>query len=223
MKDLFLFSIATMILVACNGNTNKSANSETSANSVSVAESAVQVNDTKTFILTEEGVGSLKMMQPFKDMSTSDEGLYNKVKKESFVDESSGMTVYDYTLYWDEEMVASFSLTDAKAPIVMLHIYSPRILMTNGIRTGMSMRDFLKQEGAKAAGGEGMDWNYGVSVSIGKIYAFGWWMGEGGDILTEQGKSKSDSASLGESAKLVPEDILPDVTVTDLCVYRKDE
>ncbi len=67
-----------MMLVACNGNKTKSANSETSANSVSVAESAAQVNDTKTFILTEEGVGSLKMMQPFKDMSKSDEGLYNK-------------------------------------------------------------------------------------------------------------------------------------------------
>lgn len=223
MKNLFLISIATMMLVAFNGNKAKSANSETSADSVSVAESAAQANDTKTFILTEEGVGSLKMMQPFKDMSKSDEGLYNKVKKESFVDESSGMTVYDYTLYRDEEMVAGFSLTDAKAPIVMLHIYSPRISMTNGIRTGMSMRDFVKQEGAKAEGGEGMDWNYGVSISIGKIHAFGWWMGEGGDILTEQGKSKSGSASLGEFAKLVPEDILPDATVTDLCVYRKDE
>lgn len=223
MKNLFLISIATMMLVACNGNKAKSANSEIPSDSVSVAENAVQTNNAKTFVLTEEGVGSLKMMQPFKDMSKSDEGLYNKVKKESYVDESSGMTVYDYTLYWDEERVAGFSLNGAKAPIVMLHIYSPRISMANGVRTGMSMRDFMKLEGAKAEGGEAMDWNYGVSISIGKIHAFGWWMGEGGDILTEQGKSKAGSASLGESAKLIPEDILPDVTVTDLCVYRKDE
>ncbi len=66
MKNLIFISIVTMMLVACNVSKAKSVNSETSSDSVSIAESAAQVNTVKTFILTEEGVGSLKMMKPFK-------------------------------------------------------------------------------------------------------------------------------------------------------------
>lgn len=223
MKQLFLISLAALMLVACKGNKAQSTDAGNMPDATSASSNEAQANDAKTFVMTEDGAGSLKMMQPFKDMSESDEGLYNKVEQDSWVDEASGMTVYGYTLYQDEEKVAGFSLTGAEAPIVMLHIYSPRISMPNGARTGMLMRDFMKLKGAKAEGGEGMDWNYGVSISIGKIHAYGWWMGEGGDVLTEQGKNKAGSAGLGDYAKLVPEDILPDATVTDLCIYRKDE
>lgn len=223
MKHLFLISIVMMMLIACNGNKNKSASSETASDSVLAVDGSVQANNAKTFTLTEEGVGSLKMMQPFKDMSQSGEGLYNKVTMDSFVDESSGTTVYDYTLYQDEERVAGFSLTGKNAPIVMLNVYSPRIAMSNGVKVGMLMRDFMKQEGASAEAGSAMDWNYGVSIAIGKIHAFGWWSGEGGDILTEKGQGKAATADYGAQVKLLPEDILPDAEVTDLCVYRKDE
>lgn len=221
MKKLLLISVATMALAACSGNKTESTKAETSSDTTVVEENAKQAN--AAFVLTENGVGSLEMKKPFNDMSKSDEGLYNKVTKESYTDEASGVKVYDYTLYMDDEKVAGFTLAGEKAPIEMLHIYSPRISMANGAHPGMLMRDFVKLEGANAEGGEGMDWNYEVPVYVGKIFAYGWWMGEGGDILTEQGKSKAGSASMGESVKLTAEDFLPEVTVTDLCVYRKDE
>lgn len=226
MKQLFLIGIATIIFVACNGSKAKSVNSETSSDSVSIAESAAQANTAKTFILTEEGVGSLKMMQPFKDMSKSDEGLYNKVKKESYVDEPSGMTVYDYTLYWDDEKVADFSLLDEKGPIVMLTVYSPRVSLANGVKIDMSLRDIVKLDGVNARVSEDVTeeapHGYEAWIAFGKICVYGWWFWDE-DILTKQGKAKAARATDGKHLKLLPEDIKPEAKISGLCVYRKDE
>lgn len=225
MKNLILIGIATTMFIACN-NKAKSVNSDSSSDSVSIAESSVQPDNAKTFILTEDGVGSLKMMRPFKDMSKSDEGLYNKVEKDSYVDESSGITIYDYTLYWDEEMVASFNLTATNAPIVMLYVYSTRVSLENGVKTESSLRDFLKLKGVNATAGEDMmgesEFGYEAWIALGKICVYGWWsLGE--DILTEQGKAKAATAEINKPAKLHPDDIKPEAKISSFCVYRKDE
>ena len=225
MKNLCLSCTIVVMLVACSGNGARSVNSGASSGSISTDESAGQTNIAKTFILTEDGVGSLKMMQPFNDMFNSNEGLYNRVTKESYVDESSGMTVYYYTLYMDEEMVASFSLPGAKSPIVMLHVYSPRVSMENGVKTGTLFRDFLRKKGAKAKVEEDIigdsELGYSAWISLGKIVLYGWWSSE--DILTEQGRNKAASVEFNNPAELLPEDIKPEVEITDMCIYRKDE
>lgn len=224
MKNLILIGIATTMFIACS-NKAKSVNSDSSSDSVSIAESSLQSDNAKTFILTEEGVGSLKMMQPFKDMSKSDEGLYNKVEKDSYVDESSGITIYDYTLYWDEEKVAGFTLNGAKAPIVMLYVYSPRISLENGMKTGDALHYFLKVDGVKAKAEEDVmgesEFGYEAWIALGKICVYGWWSGE--DILTEQGKAKAATAEINKPVKLLPDDIKPEAKISSFCVYRKDE
>lgn len=225
IKNLYLSCIMVMMLFSCNGKATKSADTEVSSDLVATIENAEQANAAKIFILTEEGVGSLKMMQPFNDMSKSDEGLYNKVTKESYVDESGGVTLYDYMLYMDEEMVAGFTLSVEKAPIVMLHVYSPRVLMENGVKTGTLLRDFLGKGGVEAnaegdiMGDSGV--GYSAWISLGKICVYGWWSSE--DILTERGRAKATSAEMGNPTILFPEDIKPGAEISDICVYRKDE
>lgn len=225
MKNLILIGIATTMFIACS-NKAKSVNSDSSSDSVSIAESSVQPNTAKTFILTEEGVGSLKMMQPFKDMSKSEEGLYNKVEKDSYVEESSDVTIYDYTLYWDDEKVASFALMDEKGPIVMLNVYSPRVSLENGVKIDTSLRDFVKLKGVKATANEDVmgeaPHGYDAWIAFGKISVHGWWSW-GVDILTEQGKAKAATATMDKTVRLLPEDIKPEAKISSFCVYRKDE
>lgn len=176
-----------------------------------------------SFTLTEEGVGSLKMKQPFTDMSKSDEGLYNRVEIQKYEDEASGAIITDYTLYMDNEKVAGFYLSESEPVIGMLHIYSPRISMVNGAKPGMSMCDFMELDGVSASVGEGMDFEYEVSIALGNICAYGWWLGDGSDILTDEGMEKAQGAAEGEFIDLTVDDVLDEAVVTDLCVYRKDE
>lgn len=104
----------------------------------------------KTFELTTRGVGSLQLGSLFSDMSASNEGLYNKVKIESWEDpvSATGHT-YSYELFWNDERVANFTLGRKEDPIKYICFYSPRILLPKGIRIGMTMREALKR-GAKA-------------------------------------------------------------------------
>lgn len=225
MKTLYLISFAVLMLMACSGNKVNSRNSDAAVDSVAEVENVAQESTGKTFVLTEKGVGSLRMMRPFKDMSKSDEGLYNRVKIHSYVEESSLTKFYEYTLYWDEEKVANFTLPNSKSPIRTLHVYSPRVTLANGTKVGDSLREFVKKKGVKASAENdeigSSYFGYVPWISLGKICVAGWWSDE--DILNEEAKEKARKSEMGTKIILGPEDIKPEMKITDLCVYRKDE
>lgn len=98
----------------------------------------------KTFKLTPQRVGSLQLGRPFTDMSSSEEGLYNKVKIDSFEDPTSETgQVYGYELYWNDERVASFSLSKKGNNLDRIYFYSSRIIIPNDIHLGMPIREAI--------------------------------------------------------------------------------
>lgn len=107
MKQIFMINLIAMAmcLFSCS-NSQKKVNADPSAVQTEEGVNA----GVKSFILTDNGVGSLQMKHPFKNMSDTDEGLYNKVEKGTFYYEPAAMTLQTYTLYLDDVQVADFSL-----------------------------------------------------------------------------------------------------------------
>lgn len=184
------------------------------------------------WILDDDGVGSLKMLKTFSDMSSSDEGLYNRIEKSRYVDERNLAEFQRYILFRDNEVVAQFSILGGTAPIDQLIITSPDIALRNGVHAGMSLREAIMQDGVEASIIYDESWNeavlyirYGDHIRI----------GEYGDNknLTESGERKAASLVFdGEMETLdrlvkanipvKPEDIREDAVVSCLFVDRRN-
>ncbi len=147
MKKQLLILSYVLVFALCSCGNNKSRPQD---NLATVDSLTVDCNP-KNFIVTTDGVGSLKKHKPFVDMSQSDEGLYNKVKKSSYYDEPSGMTFDSYTLYLDDTEVATFLQETPTSSILNLKITSPYVSLSNGIKIGMLVRDALDKEGVSAS------------------------------------------------------------------------
>lgn len=196
-KQLLILSYA-LVFILCSCGNNKSHSNENPANTDS---SAVDCN-TKNFIVTKDGVGSLKKHEPFVDMSQSEEGLYNKVKKASYYDEPSDMTFDSYTLYLDDTEVATFLQETPTSSILNLKITSPYVSLSNGIKIGMLARDVLDKEGvtASASFDEMGETELGALISINfagiELTDYCW----GKEELTSQGIKKIPSLTIDNSS-----------------------
>ena len=196
MKISILLCASVFILCAC-GN-SKSQSKETLMNTDSLETDCT----IKSFIVTKDGVGSLKKNEPFTDMSQTNEGLYNKVKKTSYYDEPSGMTFDSYTLYLNDTEVANFLQETLTSPILNLRITSPYVSLSNGIKIGMFVRDVLDKEGvtASASYDEMGETELGALISInfaGVELTDIYWDKEG---LTANGMKKVHSLTMDNSS-----------------------
>lgn len=97
---------------------------------VSVAAAAQQ----KSFTLTKQGVGCVKMGMKYTQLPAKCDGLYTSVKKVVIENEMDG----DYTQYvfynGAEKVMSSDAYTDA---VKNLTTYSPRVKAANGMYAGM--------------------------------------------------------------------------------------
>lgn len=97
---------------------------------VSVCASAQQ----KTFTLTKQGVGCVKMGMKYAQLPAKCDGLYTSVKKEVIENEMDG----DYTQYvfynGTTKVMSSNAYTDA---VKNLTTYTPLVKATNGMYAGM--------------------------------------------------------------------------------------
>lgn len=97
---------------------------------VSVSVSAQQ----KTFTLTKQGVGCVKMGMKYTQLPAKCDGLYTSVKKEVIENEMDG----DYTQYvfynGTTKVMSSDAYTDA---VNNLTAYTPLVKATNGMYAGM--------------------------------------------------------------------------------------
>lgn len=223
MKNLILISIVTMLMVACGNSKTKSVTTGNNTDAVVTEESVEQTKVAKHFIMTKDGVGSLKMKQPFKDMSQSGEGLYNKVKKEPFYDEPSGITFQLYTLYLEDVKVAGFMIEHPNSPIEELTVTSPNVSLMNGIKIGMTIREAMAVEGvkAKASYDEVGDLGVGAMIEVkSEGIAFGdyYW---GGKEISAKGKAKFDKLTMeNNTIDLLPEDFKPEARVDYLIILH---
>lgn len=97
---------------------------------VSVSVSAQQ----KTFTLTKQGVGCVKMGMKYTQLPAKCDGLYTHVKKEVIENEMDG-NYTQYVFYNGAEMVmSSDAYTDA---VKNLTTYTPRVKAANGMYAGM--------------------------------------------------------------------------------------
>lgn len=231
MKQIFMINLIAiaMCLFSCS-NSKKQANTDPS-----VVQAEVEANaGVKPFILTEDGVGSLKLKQPFKNMADTDERLYNKVKKEPYCDESSGMDFICYTLYCDDVEVANFMLEKQLSPIEELTVTSPYVSLENGVKIGMPLREALTKKGMKAMIMYDEMFDQGtVHIAYGKNLRINV-VNEELDDLTEQTKMKAlamtangdlikTSELEGKSIQLTPEDFKPEAKVTRFYIDRRFE
>lgn len=196
-KQLLILSYA-FVFILCSCGNSKSHSKENQVNTDSVA---VDCN-TKSFIVTKDGVGSLKKHEPFVDMSQSEEGLYNKVKKASYYDEPSAMTFDSYTLYLNDVEVATFLQETPTSSILNLRITSPYVSLSNGIKIGMLVKDVLDKEGvtASASFDEMGETELGALISInfeGIELTDSYWDKEG---LTANGMKKIHSLTIDNSS-----------------------
>lgn len=182
--------------------------------------------------LTEDGVGSLKMLQPFSDMSSGDEGLYNNIQKSLFYDERNMDKYQIYTLYLNEEKVANFMTESEESPIDQLGIYSPRIALDNGVKVGMPLRDAIKKDGVDASIIFDESWNspvlcirYGEHITIGE-YGANENLSESGEMKAAElhfdGEFETLDKLLVAKIEVEPEDIKEDAVVSVLFVDRRD-
>ena len=104
----------------------------------------------KNFILTKDGVGSLRKDRVFVDQSKSQEGLYNRVYKEVIEDELDGNAEI-YTLCWNHIVVARFRLEEyMQGKPQTIAICSPDISTAEGLKVGMSVSKISKDPKFKA-------------------------------------------------------------------------
>lgn len=196
-KQLLILSYA-LIFIFCSCGNSKSHSKE---NPVNTDSSAVNRNP-KNFIVTKDGVGSLKKHEPLVDMSQSEEGLYNKVKKASYYDEPSDITFDSYTLYLDDTEVATFLQETPTSSILNLKITSPYVSLSNGIKIGMLVRDVLDKEGvtASASFDEMGETELGALISINfagiELTDYCW----GKEELTSKGMKKIPSLTIDNSS-----------------------
>lgn len=239
MKQILVvnFIVITMIVISC-GNRSKNLSSNGTSDSLAVLENELTSggNVAKTFALTKDGMGSLQLKHAFNDMSASDEGLYNKVEKETFYDESSGMTFQSYTLYLGDVEVATFMLEKESSPIEQITITSPNVYLKNGVKVGMPLREVLSKDGINAALVYDPEADSGIlNIKCGKGLFVGLQYGNNGqNELSEKGKAKAvtlttngDLMKLSEVEEkeipLSPEDFKPEAKVTCFCIDRRFE
>lgn len=104
----------------------------------------------KNFILTKDGVGSLRKDRAFVDQSKSQEGLYNRVYKEVIEDELDGNAEI-YTLCWNNIVVAHFRLEEyMQGKPQTIAICSPDISTAEGLKVGMYVSEISKDPKFKA-------------------------------------------------------------------------
>lgn len=180
----------------------------------------------KSFVLTKRGVGSLVLGKPFKNMSNSDEGLYNRVEEDSYFDEPSGCNIYTYTLYWDNTQIAYFQTVNNKdESIRQLTIYSPYVSLSNGIKIGMPIREAFKLKGVKGFACydpmEETECKYTVGVLCEQINLLDLYYG-GCDLLTETANSKASNLDyINDTMNLHANDFKPDAKVACFIVGNK--
>lgn len=183
-------------------------------------------------ILTEDGVGSIKMLQPFSDMSSSDEGLYNNIEKSLFYDERNTDKYQVYVLYLDEKKVAKFMVASETSPIDQLSIYSSAIALENGVKVGMPLRDVIKKEGVDASIIYDESWDeavlyirYGEHITIGE-YGDNENLAVSGEQKASTLRFDGDLETLKKlqtaRIEVEPEDIKEDAVVSVLFVDRRN-
>lgn len=231
MKQIFMINLIAiaMCLFSCS-NSKKQANVDPS-----VVQAEVEANaGVKPFILTEDGVGSLRMKHPFKNMSDTDEGLYNKVEKGTFYYEPAAMKLQTYTLYCDDVEVANFMLEKQLSPIEELTVTSPYVSLENGVKVGMPLREAVTKKGMEAMIMYDEMFDQGiVYIAYGKNLRINV-VNEELDDLTEQTKMKAlamtangdlakTSELEGKSIQLTPEDFKPEAKVACFYIDRRFE
>ena len=213
-----LWCISALMLCACG-------NSKPQSKDNIVNKDSLTTNDTKeSFIVTKDGVGSLRNNKPFTDMSQNNDALYNKVKKASFYDEPNGITFDSYTLYLDDTEVANFLQETPTSPIQNVIITSPYVSLSNGVKIGMSIRDVLDKEGVTASalydeiGDTELDAIISVYFADIELNSYYWGKGE----LTNSGMKKIRTLTMeNNSVNLTKYDFKPESKVLGFYLPRE--
>lgn len=178
----------------------------------------------QTYVVTENGIGSLVFGKPFADNSASGEGLYNRVEKKASDDRYAEAGIYDYTLWMNDEKVAVFTATAASPEIAAVTVYSPRVSLSNGVCPTMPLREAGNKKGVEMTAmydemGESPA-GYYVSVTCDGASVV---LGDETKLLTEQGRKKCEAlSSTNCEIKLQPEDFDRDAKVEALLVFKRN-
>ncbi len=117
----FLCLLAALLLTACGGGKKEPA-----------------------FTLTPQGVGSLQTDSLFRDMSASDEGLYNRLQVDEWEDQR-GRKMQNLTMYWNDELVATATIRKSDGILGEIYFHSPRIAWPDGLYHGMPLSEALEK------------------------------------------------------------------------------
>ena len=183
-----------------------------------------QVVEPQKFVATADGIGSLVFGKPFADNSNSGEGLYNRVEKKASNDRYAEAGMYDYTLWWNDEKVAVFTVTSASPELYSILVYSPRVSLENGLCPTMSVREAGKKKGVEMTAmydemGGSQD-SYFISVTCDNANAV---FDDESKLLSDQGRKKCGALnSTNSEIKLQPEDFSKDAKIDALLVFKRN-
>lgn len=110
-----------------------------------------QATESFDFTIMYGGVGTLKLGAEFYDSPSGSAGFYNDIRTERVEGSTDENPEYIYSLYLDDELVASFQSSPAKNCMVDSYkVHSSRISLPNGVHPGMPLRKALKDDSVKA-------------------------------------------------------------------------